>query len=79
MIREDLVAERIAIESYSEIVLWLGDDDRTTRKSIEDRRICSPGLPLIEFPTADVSPSSGLSLSPPNRGIFLTARAFKSL
>jgi bacterioferritin len=36
MIREDLVAERIAIASYSEIVRWLADDDPTTRKLIED-------------------------------------------
>jgi bacterioferritin len=31
MIREDLVAERIAIESYQEIIRWLGDKDPTTR------------------------------------------------
>jgi bacterioferritin len=36
MIKEDLVAERIAIESYSEIVRWLGSDDPTTRRLIED-------------------------------------------
>lgn len=36
MIREDLVAERIAIETYSEIIRWLGDDDPTTRTLIED-------------------------------------------
>lgn len=36
MIREDLVAERIAIESYSEIVRWLGNDDPTTRVLIEE-------------------------------------------
>ena len=36
MIKEDLVAERIAIDSYSEIVRWLGDGDPTTRKMIED-------------------------------------------
>jgi bacterioferritin len=36
MIREDLVAERIAIESYTEIARWLGTDDPTTRKLIED-------------------------------------------
>lgn len=36
MIREDLVAERIAIESYTEIIRWLGNDDPTTRKLIED-------------------------------------------
>lgn len=32
MIREDLVAERIAVEFYSEIVHWLGDSDLVTRK-----------------------------------------------
>ncbi|HUN60183.1 MAG TPA: ferritin-like domain-containing protein [Candidatus Binataceae bacterium] len=36
MIREDLYAERIAIESYSAIVRWLGNDDPTSRKLIED-------------------------------------------
>ncbi|MGH7949697.1 MAG: ferritin-like domain-containing protein, partial [Candidatus Binataceae bacterium] len=36
MIKEDLVAERIAIESYSEIIRWLGNDDPTTRKLMED-------------------------------------------
>ena len=36
MIREDLVAERIAIESYSEIIRWLGDKDTTTRRVMED-------------------------------------------
>lgn len=36
MIREDLVAERIAIETYSEIVRWLGNDDPTTRRLIEE-------------------------------------------
>jgi bacterioferritin len=35
MIREDLVAERVAIESYREIILWLGDGDSTTRKMLE--------------------------------------------
>jgi bacterioferritin len=36
MIREDLVAERIAVATYSEIVRWLGNDDPTTRRLIED-------------------------------------------
>jgi bacterioferritin len=36
MIREDLVAERIAIESYSEIVRFLGDRDITTRRMMEE-------------------------------------------
>jgi bacterioferritin len=35
MIREDLVAERIAIATYSDIVRWLGNDDPTTRRMIE--------------------------------------------
>jgi len=35
MIKEDLVAERIAIESYSEVVRWIGDKDPTTRILIE--------------------------------------------
>jgi bacterioferritin len=36
MIREDLVAERVAIASYQEIVRWLGHNDTTTRRMIED-------------------------------------------
>jgi bacterioferritin len=36
MIKEDLVAERIAIESYGEIIRWLGDKDPTTRRMMED-------------------------------------------
>ncbi len=35
MIQEDLVAERIAIETYSEIVRWLADKDPTTRRLME--------------------------------------------
>jgi bacterioferritin len=36
MITEDLIAERIAIETYSEIIRWLGDDDPTSRKLMID-------------------------------------------
>jgi bacterioferritin len=36
MIKEDLIAERIAIATYSEIVRWLGNDDTTTRRLIEE-------------------------------------------
>lgn len=36
MIKEDLVAERIVIQSYNEIVTWLGHDDPTTRRIIEE-------------------------------------------
>ena len=35
MIREDLIAERIAIETYSEIIRWLENGDPTTRRMIE--------------------------------------------
>jgi bacterioferritin len=36
MIREDLIAERIAVTTYSEIVRWLGSDDVTTRRLMEE-------------------------------------------
>jgi bacterioferritin len=36
MIREDLVAERIAIESYGEIVRYLGENDPTSRRMMEE-------------------------------------------
>lgn len=35
MIREDLVAERIAIDSYGEMIRYLGDNDTTTRRMLE--------------------------------------------
>jgi bacterioferritin len=35
MVKDDLVAERVAIASYQEIVRWLGNDDPTTRTMIE--------------------------------------------
>jgi bacterioferritin len=46
MIKEDLVAERIAIQTYSEIVRWIGSDDPTTRRMIE-------GLLAVEEEHAD--------------------------
>lgn len=36
MIREDLVAERIAIESYRDFIRYLGAGDPTTRRLIEE-------------------------------------------
>jgi len=36
MIKEDLIAERIAVEAYSEGVRWLGETDVTTRKLLAD-------------------------------------------
>ena len=35
MITDDLIAERVAVETYSEIVRWLGSDDPTTRRLME--------------------------------------------
>ncbi|MEU3184139.1 ferritin-like domain-containing protein [Streptomyces sp. NPDC006923] len=36
MIKEDLVAERVAIASYTEIAKWLGEGDPTTRRVFEE-------------------------------------------
>lgn len=36
MIKEDLIAERVAIDSYREMVQYLGDDDPTTRRMMEE-------------------------------------------
>ena len=36
MIKEDLIAERIAIESYREFVAYLGNDDPTTQRMIKE-------------------------------------------
>lgn len=36
MIREDLVAERVAIESYTELVRWFGERDPTSRRLMEE-------------------------------------------
>jgi bacterioferritin len=36
MIREDLVAERVAIETYSEMIRYFGEKDPTTRRLIEE-------------------------------------------
>lgn len=35
MIRENLVAERVAIESYREMIRFFGDNDPTTRRMLE--------------------------------------------
>jgi bacterioferritin len=36
MIREDLVAERVAIDSYREMINYIGADDSTTRRMLEE-------------------------------------------
>jgi bacterioferritin len=46
MIKEDLVAERVAIDSYREIIDFIGDSDRTTKRMLE-------GILAIEEEHAD--------------------------
>jgi len=36
MIKEDLIAERIAIDSYREMINYLGAEDSTTRRMLEE-------------------------------------------
>ncbi len=36
MVTENLIAERIAIDSYREIITYLGNDDPTTRRIFEE-------------------------------------------
>ena len=36
MIKEDLIAERIAIESYRELINWFGTNDSTSRRMLEE-------------------------------------------
>ncbi len=36
MVKEDLIAERIAIDSYAEIVRYIGEKDPTTRRLMEE-------------------------------------------
>lgn len=36
MVEEDLVAERIAIDSYREMIAYVGDRDTTTKRILED-------------------------------------------
>lgn len=36
IIEEDLIAERVAIETYNEMIRFVGDKDSTTRRMLED-------------------------------------------
>jgi bacterioferritin len=36
MLREDLIAERIAIDTYGQMIRFIGDNDPTTRRMLED-------------------------------------------
>jgi len=60
MLRENLVAERIAIDSYREMILFLGNNDSTTRRMLEDilaveEEHADDLLSLLEGPAAKVS------------------------
>jgi len=46
MLKEDLIAERIAIDSYREMINYIGQDDSTTRRLLE-------GILAIEEEHAD--------------------------
>jgi bacterioferritin len=35
ILRDDLIAERVAIQSYTEMIKYIGDDDPTTKRILE--------------------------------------------
>ena len=80
MIKEDLVAERIAIDSYREMIAYLGNDDPTTRRMME-------GILAMEEEHADdlvslleeLAPSKLISPNKPTLTLFITARTLISL
>ena len=61
MIKENLVAERIAIDSYAEIVRYLGDDDVTSRRMME-------GILAMEEQHADDLAKLLATLDPTKKG-----------
>jgi bacterioferritin len=61
MIKEDLVAERIAIDSYGEIVRYLGNDDVTSRRMME-------GILAMEEQHADDLANLLVTLDPTKKG-----------
>jgi bacterioferritin len=61
MIKEDLVAERIAIDSYSEMARYFGDKDATTRRMIE-------GILAVEEKHADDLATLLSTLDPTKKG-----------
>jgi len=61
MIEEDLVAERIAIDSYGEMIRYLGNDDSTTRRMLE-------GILAMEEEHADDLASLLATLDPTRAG-----------
>ena len=57
MIRENLVAERVAIDSYGDMIRWIGGDDPTTRRMLE-------GILAMEEEHADDLASLLVTLDP---------------
>jgi len=52
MIKEDLIAERIAIESYREMIAYLGDRDPTTHRMLEEYSPAKRSTPTICHPSS---------------------------
>ncbi len=61
MVKEDLIAERVAIDSYSEMILYLGEKDPTTRRMLE-------GILEMEEEHADALSSLLATLDPTKTG-----------
>jgi bacterioferritin len=61
MLKEDLVAERIAIDSYGEMVRYMGNDDPTTRRMLE-------GILAVEEEHADDLATLLATLDPNEKG-----------
>ena len=61
MIKENLVAERIAIDSYAEMIRYFGDNDPTTRRMLE-------GILAMEEEHADDLANLLATLDPSKKG-----------
>ena len=61
MIKENLVAERIAIDSYSEMIRYIGDNDTTTKRMLE-------GILAMEEEHADDMANLLATLDPSKKG-----------
>ena len=61
MIKENLIAERIAIDSYSEMIRYVGDNDTTTKRMLE-------GILAMEEEHADDMANLLATLDPSKKG-----------